>query len=83
MSEITLSIQLFGAFREYGDNVSVTLQTGAGIEDVKKALADKLGENASTLIDDSALADEQHVLTGNAVFDKDARLAILPPVCGG
>ena len=83
MSEITLTIQLFGAFREYGDVVDLKVPAGSDLQDLKKALVNKLGEGQAALIQDSALATQTTVLTTNTNLTKDTTLAILPPVCGG
>lgn len=82
MSDITLTIRLFGAFREHGQQLALSLPQGATAAEVKSALAIQLPAEAA-LIHDSALADDTQVLDEHAVFSHDAMLAILPPVCGG
>lgn len=83
MNQITLHIQLFGAFREYGESVELTVPEGSGAQVVRDALAQELGMSDKSLITDSALASENSVLDEQAIFEQDAKLAILPPVCGG
>lgn len=79
---VTLTLRLFGALREHGESVTVTVPKGASVAQVKAALHASLAA-PEPLIDDSALADEREVLPESAIFAQDAELAILPPVCGG
>lgn len=79
---VTLTVSLFGAFRAQGGKpVTLTLPKGATLLEARRALKAALDNHP--LIDDSALADEKQVLPEDAVFERDAELAILPPVCGG
>ena len=83
MSNITVTVKLFGAFREYGDTVELLMGKGCRVSMVKQALAGRLGKQAYALIMDSVLANDETVLPGDFTFDEDAQLSILPPVCGG
>lgn len=83
MNEITISMRLFGAFRQYGETVDVAIRCGSSAGAVKKALGNVLGAQAVPLINDSVLADNDSILPGDYVFDQDINLSILPPVCGG
>jgi len=83
MSEITITMRLFGAFRQYGETVDITIRSGSSAAAVKKALGNVLGAQALPLIEDSVLANDNTVLPGDYVFDEDTKLSILPPVCGG
>lgn len=80
---ITLTVNLFGAFRghENGRPLMLSLPHGATLGQVRSAL--KAALNDHPLINDSALADETQILPEDAVFERDTQLAILPPVCGG
>lgn len=79
---ITLTVNLFGAFRAWGSKpILLTLPHGANLAEARRAL--KAALNNHPLLDDSALADEKQVLPEDAVFERDAELAVLPPVCGG
>lgn len=82
MSDITVSVRCFGAFRNHGERLEVTVPAGATITDVKAALTQYLPAE-SALIADSVLADDHAVLAEDAAFTADTQLAILPPVCGG
>lgn len=83
MAEVKLDIALFGAFRPFGASVAVYVPVGCGIAEVKQRLAAALGSADPKLIGASVLANDDEVLPASAVFDRDCRLAILPPVCGG
>ena len=82
MTDITLTLRLFGAFREYGQAVAFTVPQGATASQVKAALGKAIPADPA-LIADSALADDNAVLPDDATFAHDAELAVLPPVCGG
>lgn len=83
MNEITISMRLFGAFRQYGETVDFPIRAGSPVAAVKEALGNVLGEEARGLIRDSVLADDDTILPRDFVFDQDTKLSILPPVCGG
>lgn len=83
MSEIKISMKLFGTFRTYGETVELSIRSGSPVAVIKEALASVLGEQARLLIQESVLADEKTILPGSYIFDRDAHLSILPPVCGG
>ncbi len=87
---ITLTISLFGAFRPYGNGDTLTLevQRGANAAAIKNRLKEVLKQSCpefdkAALVDESALADDTQVLAEDATVQESARLAILPPVCGG
>ncbi len=79
MSDITLEIKLYGAFRKFGDSVNLRVVSGSNMDQVKEALSKELGE----LVHDSALANDNTILPKSYVFEQSATLSILPPVCGG
>ena len=79
MGNITLEIKLYGAFRKFGDSVNIIIPKGSDMEQVKTALSKGLGEQ----VNDSALANDNMILPKSYLFEQDATLSILPPVCGG
>lgn len=83
MADISLTIKLFGAFRAYGESVTLQLPEGCTGAEVKSRLAEKLQMTDKSLLGDSALATEDEVIGDEVIFRQDSRLAILPPVCGG
>jgi len=90
LNNITISIHLFGAFRIFLTDTPIVIQvpSGATLADVKNAIGKALVQICPTfdkyaLINESALADETQVLQDDTTFTQDAKLAILPPVCGG
>ena len=83
MTDITITMRLFGAFRKYGENVTFTAPSGCTATTVKEKLAEVLKLADKNLIRDSALANDNEIISSDAVLTKDSSLAILPPVCGG
>ena len=81
--QIKITIRLFGAFRKYGDALELDMPSGSSVADIKSCLAEKLGGNDAALVADSAIANDNEIINSGAIFDADATLAILPPVCGG
>lgn len=79
MPDITIQIQFYGAFRKFGASQNITLASGSNVTQVKQALSETLG----ALVHDSVLANDNAVLPNSYVFEEDAILCILPPVCGG
>ncbi|QOC22456.1 MoaD/ThiS family protein [Wenzhouxiangella sp. AB-CW3] len=86
-NNVTISIRLFGAFRQFGDDstVTVTLPGNAQVRDVREALkAHYAGDdNALALLKASAFATDQAVLDDDDSLPEGEPLSILPPVCGG
>lgn len=80
---IKITMRLFGAFRRYGEVISFSLPSGSTVPDVKNGLAVALNIDDRALIHDSALANDNEIIGGDAIFTRDCHLAILPPVCGG
>ena len=83
VSDLTLSIQCFGIFRTLGDFLNITVEAGASVCQVKAALVQKLGETYHTVVAQSVLANEQTILPGHYVFQREEAIFIFPPVCGG
>jgi molybdopterin converting factor small subunit len=85
----TVTIRLFGAFRNYIPEPSVTLEVveGSTAGVVRKNLEEYFlthSENFdSKIITESMLATEDTVLELDDVVPEGISLAILPPVCGG
>jgi molybdopterin converting factor small subunit len=83
MKTIKVSIRLFGAFRKYGEVAVLEAPAGVGIDELKELLSKWIGGMEAPLVADSVFANEREVLAAGAVIEKDANLAVLPPVCGG
>ncbi len=83
MSDIQITVRLFGAFRKYGEKVSFSAPAGSDVQDVKNLLAAALKLDDPALINDSAIANDNEIIDADAVFMQNSLLAILPPVCGG
>jgi molybdopterin converting factor small subunit len=83
MNTITVNIRLFGAFRKYGEVAVLEAPAGVGLDELKELLSTWIGGMEAPLVADSVFADEKEVLAAGVVIEKDASLAVLPPVCGG
>jgi hypothetical protein len=83
MNTITIDMRLFGAFRPYGEAVSFQVPYDSPVSAIKSALAEALGAGARDLVADSVVADDQAILPEDYIVGADAKLSILPPVCGG
>lgn len=88
-SSISLSIKMFGAFRQYyPDMLVVEVAEGSTAADVKASIAARLRALNPAFKDDdliakSALANNQRVFKEQDCIINAEPLAILPPVCGG
>ncbi len=83
MTNVTVTVRLFGAFRTYGEALEVIVPAGSVARDVREALARRLKPEDSRLVHDSALADDTRILDEEATMDRDMSVSVLPPVCGG
>jgi molybdopterin converting factor small subunit len=83
MKTITVNVQLFGAFRKYGETAVLEAPAGVGVNELKELLSRWIGGMEAHLVANSVFANEKEVLAAGAVIEKDANLAVLPPICGG
>ena len=83
MESIKVSIACFGAFRKFGDSLSVDVASGSTIEHLKQALVQKLGDESCALVGDSVFADATSILRDQDTLTSTINLSVLPPVCGG
>ncbi len=83
MTDISIHMKLFGAFRKFGDALDFSVPAGSTGAVIKKALSTLLKGSEASLVFDSVLANDNAILPDNHVFKSDVRLSILPPVCGG
>lgn len=83
----TVSLKLFGAFRQFGPEAGIELSVPdpARVADLRAALARHYqdNDNALSLLKASAFATDQAVLDDNDDLPTRQPLSILPPVCGG
>lgn len=80
---INYSIKCFGAFRQFGDQLSVSVTPGSSVQQIKAALVRQLGEQHKTLVEESVLASDNEILPNAYILQEKTPLSILPPVCGG
>lgn len=83
MTDINIKVRLFGAFRKYGEELSFTVPAEGGLPAVRQKLESLVSTNDKVLIKSSAFANDERILDEKDSIAQDARLAILPPVCGG
>ena len=77
-----ITIQLFGAFRPYGEQLELTLPDGATVADIRSAILAKI-DTPQALLDSSRFATETEVLADNSPLKDGETYAIIPPVAGG
>jgi sulfur-carrier protein len=84
---ITVSVKLFGAFRQFGPETAVelTVPASARVADLRAAFAGHYqgNDNALALLKASAFATDQAVLDDDDELPTNQPLSVLPPVCGG
>ncbi len=90
MTKITITIQLFGAFRKYFANnkTSFSVAANSDLAAVRKQFSELIKQtNTDARIDEliktSAFATDGDIIQDDFCFDADIELAVLPPVCGG
>ncbi len=83
MTDVNVTIRMFGAFRKYGAEISFPVPAGSGVADIKAVLSGLIHPEDRLLVNDSVIANDDAVLAAEARIEEDTRLAILPPVCGG
>ena len=83
MTDIAITVKLFGAFRKYGETLTVKMPAGCTVQEIKSNISKKMDENDALLVGDSAFAFEDEFVGLDLKFDKNITLAIMPPVCGG
>lgn len=77
-----ITLQLFGAFRPFGDQIELTLPAGANVAQIRPALTAEMPQMES-VIHSSRFATETDILPETAPLNDGAMLAIIPPVSGG
>ncbi|MDH5723477.1 MAG: hypothetical protein OEY94_09175 [Alphaproteobacteria bacterium] len=81
MSEITIQVKFFGAFRKFGDSLNFSVPSGSTVAAAKTVIQKML--DGEKLVLDSVLSSHCTILQDNDILENDAELSILPPVCGG
>lgn len=87
---IQVNIQMFGEFHHYltKDIIHIEIPKNSPLSYVRQALAEEIQKTTpyvdlSSLINSSALANENEILKDSFNLKENTTLAILPPVCGG
>lgn len=83
MRGLSCTIKYFGAFRKLGENITLSIEQGSSIFQIKQSLIKELGDQHKALIGNSVLANNTDILPEAFIVRDDIKLSILPPVCGG
>ncbi|MFN8370696.1 MAG: MoaD/ThiS family protein [Bacteriovoracaceae bacterium] len=85
-----IKVRIFGAFRKYFEapTLEITLEEQVTVSSFKQIFQKNLKAlncnfNEDKLVEESAIASEDEILTDNFIINQIMNLAILPPVCGG
>ena len=83
-----ITIQCFGVFRPFGEQINLAVTEGTTISDMRKALLDKLRQvdptfNMPGLVESSRFATETEILPESTSLKDGMNIAIIPPVSGG
>lgn len=77
-----ITLELFGAFRPFGDSLTLNLPENGRVSDIRPILKQRIDAKPG-LIDSSRFATDTEILMEDHFLQDGARLAILPPVAGG
>lgn len=83
-----ITLQTFGAFRQFGQNIPLELSDDAKVADLRAPLTLALAEFSANfdiagLVESSRFATETEILEENAILQNGTLITILPPVSGG
>ncbi|MBL1418973.1 MAG: MoaD/ThiS family protein [Alphaproteobacteria bacterium] len=83
-----ITLQTFGAFRQFGQNIALELSADAKVADIRAPLIAALAEFSASfdiagLVDSSRFATETEILAEDVVLKSGSLITILPPVSGG
>jgi molybdopterin converting factor small subunit len=83
-----VTIQLFGHFRKFGDQISLELADGSCIADMERAFVQAIAQRDPAFYENSALlasrfCDNADILRQDHLLNDGGSFAILPPVSGG
>lgn len=83
-----ITIQTFGAFRQFGRHIKLELNEPAIVGDLRAPLITALADftanfDIAGLVESSRFATETQVLEENTALTADSLITILPPVSGG
>ena len=85
---MNITIQCFGAFRPFGEQISLTVTEGTSISGMRTLLLDKLKQIDASfdkpgLLESSRFATETEILPESTPLQDGMSIAIIPPVSGG
>jgi molybdopterin converting factor small subunit len=90
MSDLAVTVRLFGAFRDlHGEgDLRLSVPSGTTVAELRGRIAVEMerrrpGTEVARLLELSVLGDERAVLSDETKLERPSSLALLPPVCGG
>ncbi|UAT42873.1 hypothetical protein GUI12_01740 [Anaplasmataceae bacterium AB001_6] len=83
-----ITLQLFGAFKSFGEELKLHLPENAIVSDIRKALIEKIKQIDNniykiSLIDNSFFANQTEILSEKSSLQDGIVVAIIPPISGG
>jgi len=81
-----ITLQLFGAYRVFGENLYFDLDDGAKVFDIRNEITKQLKDNKAfneALLKSSRFANEKEILDEGHPLNDGDKIAIIPPVAGG
>ena len=83
-----ITLQTFGAFRQFGQDLKLELADNAIVADIRRPLVQALAEFSANfdipgLVESSRFATETEILEEDAHLSDASIITILPPVSGG
>lgn len=83
-----ITIQTFGAFRQFGRKIPLELANEASVADIRAVLTQAIGSQEASfdiagLIESSKFATDSAILEEDAPLQAGVLITILPPVSGG
>ncbi len=85
---MNIIVQCFGAFRPFGQQISLLVPEDATVSSIRRVLAEELKKidhsfNKMELINSSRFATETEILPESTPLKDGMNIAIIPPVSGG
>jgi len=77
-----ITLQLFGAFTEYGGSLELSVNDNATVADIRDAVLTKI-DASPILVKSSLFATDIELLQDDAKLQNGDIISIIPPVSGG
>ncbi len=84
---MNITIRCFGVFRQFGEQIALSVSQDARLADLHRALGEAIGRIDpafnTELIENSRFAHASEILEETAAIEEAMDIVILPPVSGG